>query len=283
MSRPAGVNPAPPTAVEQHAPAAAPRTGRRHHKALRLLVLVPLGAYFLLPAAAMLEFSTREAAGHHGGRAWAAIAETPELISAIITSVSLAGLTSAAMLMLLVPTVVWVRLRLPRLRRLVEFLCLLPLMIPAIVLVVGIAPVYAWVAYFLGDSPLTLTFVYVVLVLPYSYRAVDAGLGAIDLPTLAEAARGLGASWAAVLLRVVVPNIRGALVGASFLSVALVLGEFTLASLLNFRNLQVEITLLGENDAELSVAVSLAAILFAFLLLLVISFVGWQRRDRGPR
>ena len=41
------------------------------------------------------------------------------------------------MLVLLVPTMIWVRLRVPRLRRLVEFICLLPLTIPAIVLVVG--------------------------------------------------------------------------------------------------------------------------------------------------
>lgn len=254
-----------------------PGGGRR--AALRVLVLLPLGAFFLLPLVAMLEFSTRQAQGHHGGRAWAAIGDTPRLVSAITTSLVLAALTAVTVLVLLVPTVAWVRLRLPRMRRVVEFLCLLPLMIPAVVLVVGIAPVYAWVTYFFGDSPLTLTFVYVVLVLPYGYRVIDAGLGAIDLATLAEAARGLGASWATVLLRVVVPNIRGAVVGASFLAVALVLGEFTLASLLNFQNLQVEIELLGKSDAELSVAVSLAALLFAFVLLLAISFVGRPHRS----
>ncbi|MCX5208352.1 ABC transporter permease subunit [Kitasatospora sp. NBC_00240] len=227
----------------------------------------------------MLEFSTREGGGRRGFRAWAAIGDTPALVSAVTTSLTLAGLTVSAMLLLLVPTLAWVRLRLPRARRPVEFLCLLPLMIPAIVLVVGIAPLYAWVAYLLGDSPLTLTFVYVVLVLPFGYRAIDAGLAAIDLRTLAEAARGLGASWPTVLLRVVVPNIRSALVGASFLAVALVLGEFTVASLLNFDNFQVTINLLGKGDAELSVAVSLAAILTAFALLLAISFVG--RRGRS--
>ena len=79
---------------------------------------------------------------------------------------------------------------------LVEFVCLLPLTIPAIVLVVGLAPVYAWITYLLGESPLTLTFAYIVLVLPFAYRALDAGLSAIDVVTLAEAARSLGASWA---------------------------------------------------------------------------------------
>jgi putative spermidine/putrescine transport system permease protein len=175
-----------------------------------------------------------------------------------------------------------VQLRLPRLRRVIEFLCILPLAIPAIVIVVGIAPIYAWVTYFLGDSSLTLAFAYVILVLPFAYRAIDAGLAAIDLKTLAEAARNLGASWATVLLRIVVPNIRSALVGAAFLAVALVLGEFTIASLLNYDNMQVAINEVGKRDAQLSVAVSLAALLLASLLLVGLSFVGRRRRATAP-
>lgn len=187
-------------------------------------------------------------------------------------------LTVAIMLVLLVPTMTWVHLRVPRMRRVVEFICLLPLTIPAIVLVVGIAPIYAWVSYFLGDSALTLTFVYVVLVLPYAYRAIDSGLGALDIATLAEAARSLGSSWTQVLLRIVVPNIRGAIISASVVSVALVLGEFTISSLLNFDTLQVVINLLAKRDAAISVAVSLAALLFAFVLLLVLAQVTPRRR-----
>ncbi|XVS61461.1 ABC transporter permease [Actinosynnema sp. CA-299493] len=244
----------------------------------RSAVLVVLGAFFLLPLVAMAEFSTRGAGGTRSLASWAAIAEDPDLVEAILVSVQLAVTSSLVVLALLVPTMTWIRLRLPALRRLVEFLCLLPVAIPAIVLVVGMAPLYAWVSYFLGDSPLTLTFAYAVLVLPFAYRAIDAGLSAIDLKTLAEAARGLGASWGAVLLRVVVPNIRTALLGASLLSVALVLGEFTIASLLNFDTLQVRVNLLGKRDAGVSIAVSLLSLLFAFALLFLLSFVGGRRR-----
>lgn len=245
---------------------------------LRAGVLVPAAVVFALPLLAMLEFSTRGTDGRSGA-AWAAIGDDPALVSAIVTSLELCLLTVLVMLALLVPTVTWVHLRLPRVRRAVEFLCLLPLTIPAVVLVVGLAPLYAWVTYFLGDSPLTLTFAYVVLVLPYAYRAIDVGLGAVDLRTLAEAARSLGASWPAVLVRVVMPNIRGALVSAAFLTIALVLGEFTIASLLNFQNLQVKINELGKRDAGVSVAVSLAALLFAFALLALFSLVEGRRRE----
>lgn len=247
----------------------------------RGVVLAAAAVFFLLPLVAMLDFST----SGPGGRtlaAWREVAADPDLRHAVVVSLELAVLTALLMLVLLVPTMTWVHLRLPRLRRVVEALCLLPLVIPAIVLVVGIASLYSWVTYFLGDSPLTLTFVYVVLVLPYAYRAVEAGLTAVDLRTLSEAARSLGASWPTVLLRVVLPNIRGAVLSAGLLSVALVLGEYTIASLLNFTTLQVDIALLGKRDAKLSIAVALASLVVAFLLLLVISLVAGRRgRERA--
>ena len=256
----------------------------RKQAAFRWTVIVLLGIFFLLPMVAMVEFSTRGDQDTWGLLAnWPKLSETyPALTTGIVASLEQAALTAVLMLVLLVPTAIWVRLRLPGLRRLVEFICLLPLTIPAIVLVVGLAPVYAWVTYFLGGSSQTLTFAYTILVLPYAYRAIDAGLSAIDVRTLAEAARSLGASWATVMWRVVLPNIRSAVLSAAFLTVALVLGEFTIASLLNRNNLQVAINLLGKSSATMSVAVSLAALLLAFVLLLLLSLLGDRRRRSAP-
>lgn len=261
-------------------PVVTTRAASRRRSAARYAVLALLGVFFLLPLVAMADFSTRGRSGRTLA-AWRAIGEDRELLHAIAVSLELAALTAVLMLVLLVPTVAWVHLRLPHLRRLVEFLSLLPLIIPAIVLVVGIASLYSWVTYFLGDSPLTLTFVYVVLVLPYAFRAVESGLSAIDLRTLSEAARSLGASWGTVLWRVVLPNVRAAVLSAALLAVALVLGEFTIASLLNFSTLQVGINLLGKRDAAVSVAVSLAALLFAFALLLLLSQLAGRHRAVG--
>lgn len=248
-------------------------------RVLRTIILLVLGFYFVLPLFAMGEFSTRGVNDTRSLDSWAQITQDPDLVDAIIASLELSITSSVLMLVILVPTMAWIRLRLPKLQRLVEFLCLLPLAIPAIVLVVGMAPLYAWVNYFFGDSPLTLTFAYTVLVLPFAYRAIDAGLSAIDLKTLAEAARSLGASWLTVLLKVVVPNIRTALIGAALLSVALVLGEFTIASLLNFDTLQVQVNLLGKRNAGVSIAVSLLCLVFAFVLLFALSYVGQRRRQ----
>ncbi len=250
---------------------------------LRLLrggILALFAIFFLVPLYAMLDFSTRDFRGGRTGYAWANLVQNPNLTAAIVTSLMLALLTVVGMLVLLMPTMVWVRLRVPRAKRLVEFLCLLPLTIPALVIVVGMRNVYSWVNYLIGDSALTLTFVYVVLVLPYAYRALDAALSAIDVVTLAEAARSLGAGWATVVLRIVVPNIWSGILSAAFISVALVLGEFTIASLTNYDNLQVVIALLGKSDARTSVAASLASLMFAFALLMGLSFAGSARHRR---
>ena len=259
---------------------ASPRVrARRRLAAFRITVFVVLGAFFVVPLLSMASFSIRVPAGGHTLDYWKQLGQNPELRSAILTSLELAALTVALMLVLLVPTMVWVRLRVPGLSRIIEFLCLLPLTIPAIVLVVGLEGVYAWVTYFFGDSSLTLTFAYTVLVLPYAYRSIDAGLASLDVVTLSEAARSLGASWFTVIVRVIVPNIGSALLSAAFISVALVLGEFTIASLLNYENLQVVINLLGKSDAQTAVAASLASLMFAFALLVLLSFVG----RRSPR
>jgi putative spermidine/putrescine transport system permease protein len=252
----------------------------------RAVVLILLGAFFLVPIGAMIEFSTR-GVGITAPRTlsyWTSIFTYPELIQAITVSLELAAITSIAMLLLLVPTMIWIRLRLPRLRRVIEFICLLPLTIPAIVLVVGLAPIYLWVSFYgnamfpgAGDSILTLSLAYVILVLPYTYRTLDAGLSAIDVKTLSEAARSLGAGWPTVILRVIVPNMPGAILNACLLAVALVLGEYTIANLLHFTNVQVALVTLGRTNAGVSIAVAVAGLLFTFGLLVVLSFVGRVR------
>ena len=257
------------------------RSARRRLQAFRIAVLTLTGAFFLVPLLAMLDFSTRLL--NADGRTWAAwklLVTDPLLRGSILSSLLLSLLTVLGMLVLLVPTLIWVRLRVRWLARPVEFLCLLPLTVPPLVVIVGLTNVTAWLSYLFGDTPNWLAFLYVVLVLPYAYRALDAGLAAIDVPTLAEAARSLGAGWFTVVVRVVVPNLTTALLSASFISIALVLGEYTFASLLNFDTLQVAITQQSKSNAQEAVAASLAAILFAAVLLVGLSFVSGGRRGR---
>jgi putative spermidine/putrescine transport system permease protein len=263
------------------------RSRRLKLQVFRTIVLVIASAFFLVPIGAMFEFSTRGNSVNAPRTmvAWTNIVNTPDLVDAIITSLELAAITSIAMLVVLLPTMVWVRLRIPLLHRIVEFLCLLPLTIPAIALVVGLVPISRWMRINISDSTLMLSALYLVLVLPYSYRALDAGLSAIDIKTLSEAARSLGAGWATVMLRVIVPNMSSAIVNACVLSVAVVLGEYTFANLLSYVNLQVAIYNVGLVSAGTSIAVAVASLLFAFALLMILSFVGRPRRrvSRGEK
>jgi putative spermidine/putrescine transport system permease protein len=245
---------------------------------VRGALLLAFAAFFALPLVALLDFSTAVRGGGRTGEAWASLLDDPMMTQAILTSLLLALFTVVLMIVVLLPTMVWVRLRVPRATRLVEFLCLLPLTIPALVLVVGSTNVFSWLTFFLGDTPFSLTFSYTVLVLPYAYRAIDASLSGLDTSTLSEAARSLGAGWVTVIGRVVVPNLWPGVLSAAFISVALVLGEYTFASLLNYETLPVAIVLMSKSDAPLSMAASLASIALAAVLLLLLSFL-----DRGRR
>jgi len=261
---------------------------KRRLNAFRYVVFTIFGLFFLLPLLAMVRFSLEGAKlGTWSVTAWKQIASyqgegVPPLLSSIEITLELAVITSVVTLVLLVPTMIWVRLRVQWLSRTVEFLSLLPLTIPAIVLVVGLGPIYNQIQHY-SLSALMLFWVYVILALPYAYRALAAGLSAIDVPTLSEAARSLGASWFTVMVRVIVPNMRQAVLNALLLTWSLVLGEFTIAFLLLYNNLPVELYSISRNTPNAGVifSTSTAALLFAFALLLILSYAGRTRRGRG--
>jgi putative spermidine/putrescine transport system permease protein len=276
-------------------PAAAPtgRPGgmqlrrRRRLNLFRYVVFTVFGLFFVLPLLALGRFSLEGAKlGTWALTAWRQIASyqgsgIPPLLSAIEITLELAVMTCVVTMVLLVPTMIWIRLRVRWLARTMEILCLLPLTIPAIVLVVGLGPVYNRIQHY-ELSSLMLFWAYVILALPYAYRALAAGLNAVDVETISEAARSLGASWFTVMFRVIVPNMRQAILNALLLTWALVLGEFTIAYLLLYSNLQVELYSISRNTPNAGVlfSTSFAALLFAFILLLILSFVG-RRRGRG--
>lgn len=253
----------------------------------RGVILGVVGLLFAVPIVGMVAFSLR--GGLDGGltlNRWGAIFDPQAskaykpVFTGLGNSLVLAGVTVVVTLGLLVPTLVLVRLRFPRLRPVLEFVCLLPITIPAIVLVVGLAPVFQLLAKLGASGVWTLALAYVVLVLPFAYRALQANLDAIDVVTLTEASRTLGAGWTATLIRVILPGLRRGVLAAALLSVAVVLGEFTLASLLSRTNLQTSVLLVSKQDPFGAVIFTLLALLFAFLLLLLIGRLGSGRAPR---
>ncbi len=277
-----------PAAVAARPPRGMQARRQRRLNLFRYVVFTVFGLFFLLPLLAMARFSLEGATlGTWSLTAWRQIASyagtgIPPLISSIEITLELAVITCAVMLVLLVPTMIWVRLRVQWLARTMEFLCLLPLTIPAIALVVGLGEIYNRLQHY-SLSALMLFWVYVILALPYAYQALAAGLNAIDVTTLAEAARSLGASWFSVMVRVIAPNMRQGILNALLLTASLVLGEFTIAYLLLYNNLQVELYSISRTTPNAGVlfSTSLAALLLAFVLLMILSYAGRRRRGRG--
>ncbi|MCO7218572.1 ABC transporter permease subunit [Klenkia sp. PcliD-1-E] len=279
------------------APAGRRAPRRPGFRVARALLFTVLGLYFLAPIAASVAFTVRDrGTGGLTARWYTGIPSADGFAETFGRSLALGALTVAGTLLLLLPTVVLVVLRLPRLRRTVEFLCLLPLVLPPIALVVGVRSVLSWAPdYFYGtpladalfalqepDLPWILVLVYVVLALPFVHRALDAGVRAVDLRTLTEAARNLGASWPRVLLTVVVPALRTAVLNAAFLTLALVLGEFTIASLLGFRTFPTWIVEISGSSPQLSVSVSVLSLLLTWGLLVLISALDRRRTGTAP-
>jgi putative spermidine/putrescine transport system permease protein len=272
------------------APETPVRAGRRGAGAWRFVVLIVLGLYFLIPIGASVLFTVRS----RGGVTFETYAEIPGaegFAAAFSRSLLLAALTVVIVLALMVPTVVLVELRLPRLRTAVELLTLMPLVLPPIALVVGVRSVLSWAPDYFLNTPLAeaffalqepslpwiLVFVYVVLALPFVYRALDAGVRGADLKTLTEAARNLGASWPRVLVSVVLPVLRTSVLNASFITFALVLGEFTVAAILGFETFPTWIVRISGSQPKLSVAVSVLSLMVTWLLLLLISALDRRR------
>ncbi len=218
------------------------------------LALALGAAYFLVPLIATLEFSLRIRRGTYSLDAYANVLSDPSFQQTFLFSTVAAVATIVAGTVLVVPTAYWIRLRLPRMRPYVEFITLLPLVIPAIVLVFGYLKLYnsssilpmtgaAW------TTNILLVCGYVTLALPYMYRAVDTGLRAIDVRSLTEAAECLGAGRVTIMTQVIFPNVRVAVMSGAFLTFAIVIGEFTFASLLDRPAFGPYLQLVGANRA----------------------------------
>ncbi|MEW1655604.1 MULTISPECIES: ABC transporter permease subunit [unclassified Streptomyces] len=281
------------------APAPAPPVTRprdRRRGTGRKLVLVLAGLYFLLPLASSFVFTVHAPGQGISFEAYTGILTADGFTRSLLLSLGLAAATITLVLLLAVPALIAVRLGAPRLRPVVEALCMLPLVLPPIALTAGLTTVLNWGPEYLAatplyqtflavqyeDFPLVLVLTYTVLALPFVHRSLDTGLRAVDLPVLVEAAQNCGARWPGIVVRVILPNLRAALASATFLTLALVLGEYTVAALLGFEPFAVWIVSVSGSQARMSVAVSLLSLLITWLLLLVLSRTGTRSTKEKP-
>jgi putative spermidine/putrescine transport system permease protein len=269
-----------------------PRTRRRGW--FRPIVLTVAAIYFVGPLLAAFWFSIHNNLGVNF-HAYTQMFQAPGLLDALAMSLGLSVVTVVVSLALLVPTMLLIHLRFPKVRPVIEVLSLFPLVVPPIVLVVGVSKVIAWgnnadPLSFTGQlfnqllnshPPMILALEYVILVLPFGYRSIDAGLRTSGITTLVEAASNLGASWLSILWRVVLPTLRTAVLTAAILAFALVFGEFTMASILQYQTFAVWLLQFQNNDGQLSVALALMSLLLTWVVLMV--FTAIAGRDPSTR
>ncbi len=253
------------------------------------LVLIVCGLFFVLPMLTMARYSfqniiTPLLRWEDIFKKWSfkgvsTAIHTKGFWPALRLSLELAVGTVLLTLVLLVPTLLLVHIKLPKARALVEFTTLLPFMVPPIALVAGVAAFFRPNAKWFLNSNYSLIPFYVILALPFTFRAIDAGIKAIDVRTLIDASRSLGAGWGTTLLRVLMPNLRSALVSSSFLTFTVVMGEFTIANTLLKRTYPQFMGEYYQNQGQGATALAMVTFLLTTALLMVMFFVV-QRRDR---
>jgi putative spermidine/putrescine transport system permease protein len=259
------------------------KRARERPRLWRVAILALAVLYFIGPLASAFKYSLVEKNGSYGLGNYGQIVQNSAVRSALITSLEISAITAIVVVVLMLPTVVWVRLRLPKLTLMMEGVTLLPIVIPPVVMAAGLEELQShaphWLVTLLFNHPVTaLAPFYVILALPFTYRAIDNGVRAIDLHTLVDASRSLGASWWQTITYVILPNVETAVLGAMFLTIALCLGEVVISSLLLYHTFPVAVieASLG-GTAGISVALSIIALAFTFLLLFALSFLAGRR------
>ena len=274
-------------APDATAPTAVAATRRRRGPSLGKIfawVIFIIGAlYFFLPLLGTFFHSIKTRPDIF--LAYRQVLADPKFFGGLLYSFVVGLITIVVSLALIVPTAYWVRLKVPRMRPVVEFVTLMPFVLPPVVMVFGLIRVYSSKPLVLTatnfGSDVLLVCAYVILSFPYMYRAVDTGLAAIDGRVLTEAAQSMGAGWTRIILRVILPNIRTALLSGAFLTLAIVIGEYTIANFLaRTAAFGPYLSLLGRNQPYQPAAVSLISFGLTWIAMILIAAVGRGTRNR---
>jgi putative spermidine/putrescine transport system permease protein len=231
-------------------------------------IIIALGAvFFITPLVMTGIFSLWEGGSKYGWSAYGMMLRAPGFWSSLFLSLRLGVETIILTFLLLVPAMIFVHLKMPKLKPLFEFISNLPFVIPAVALIAGLTTVYTGPAWLIS-TPNYLVIPYFFLCLPYTFRSIEVGLGTLDVRTLTEAGQSLGGGWGQIIFLVILPNLRTALIGAVLLILTTVIGEFTFASVLLFHTFMVFINDTGQNAITEAAALSLFSFLLTWLMML---------------
>lgn len=261
----------------------------KRHSWVNMLILTLVLLYLITPLGATMVFGL---ASRNGVLyTYQQIFRDPDFWGTLRISLELAGVSTLATTILVTTTAYWVHLHLPQARPLMDVLTLMPLAVPAIVLSLGLSEVYGTpnilasivslgLVPLLSADPLTivntpqlLVCAYVIIALPFAYRAIDNSLRAINTKMLTEAAYSLGGGWWRTFLTVVLPNIWPGVLSAAILTFSTTMGEFTMASLFGIFTFPIYLDETGQNDPHKAASLAILSFLLTLISVLAIIFL----------
>jgi iron(III) transport system permease protein len=198
--------------------------------ALSVVVLLPHATIVLISVARVGAWTTQVMPPEYTFENYTRLVTDSVYLEPILHSAVMAGVSSAAALVLGVASAyLFTRYRF-RGRTLTILLLLVPWSLPGTVLAFQVVETYSNPSWMtagasLAGSVALLPIIYFLRNLPLVLRAAQVNLAQLD-PSLEAAARSLGASWLATMRRVVLPLIMPGAVSGALLAFSLGLGEF---------------------------------------------------------
>ena len=185
----------------------------------------------------------------------------------VLLSIQLAGACLVCNLVLGVPAAYVLAKRQNAFTRAIEELLVMPVAVPGIATALALIVTYGS----LGGFRTHWTFIlagHVLFTLPFMVRSVLAVMMSIDLTTLEEGARSLGASFVQRFFGVILPNCRAGIIAGALMVVTLSLGEFNMTLLLHTPLTQTLPVGLADTYASLRLEVGSAYTLVFFVIII---------------
>ncbi|WP_320200741.1 ABC transporter permease (plasmid) [Agrobacterium sp. rho-13.3] len=253
---------------------------------LRAVVYAVL-AFLLIPIAIIILFSFHSSPAlsfpfeGFSLRWYSELFGNAQLLSAVGRSLTVAVATAVVTLVVgAFASLAWLRLS-RRGKIVLEFICIVPIAMPALFL--GVALLVGFAQIRLPLSMITVTLGHVVLALPMLMVAMRARLALFD-PSLEDAARDLGAGTITTFLRVTLPLAMPTLIASTILAFAMSFDEFVVTSFVAGTETTLPLfiwSMMRRTVTPLINAVSTLALVFSVLLMVLAGVITHLRRAKA--
>ena len=250
------------------------KKGNRKHYIITIVILILLS----VPVAGTMLYSISSSWGAtilpdgFTGKWFAALVTDSRFIASLERSLAIGVISLILSMVIVIPSIIIAAYYFPKILKVIEFLSLIPFMVPAVVLAVGLLKVYSGLNFNIFGVPVIIIGAYFSVAFPFLYRGIKNSLDALHLKSLVETVNILGGTNFQAFRYVILPNLKKGIMSSGILSLAILLGEFMYANLLiggRFETLQVYLyNMKGKSGHFTSAMVTLF-----FLFIFAVTFV----------